>query len=248
MGVVTAVASKARRRGLGSLVDAIHEVRQPYLVRREHQDLRQLAHLLPFLLRRDSNCVDVGANIGTVLTLFEQAAPAGSHIAFEPLPQLAADLRHRFPRAAVHETALSDQAGEAEFLHVTELPAMSGLKSQEYPRPVSSQSLKVTVSTLSDALPRGYVPSLVKIDVEGAECDVIAGGLEVLALHKPLLVIEHYAGAGAEYDCNPDRLHELITQLGMEILDIDGRGPYEAWDLRRAYEAREIWTFVARPA
>jgi hypothetical protein len=125
---------------------------------------------------------------------------------------------------------------------------MSGLQRQEYPTAVTTETLRVTTQTLTQALPAGYVPSLVKIDVEGAECDVIAGGFEVLSVHQPILVIEHFAGAHDGYDGGPERLHELVSRLGMELLDIDGRGPYSAKALRTAYDAREIWTFVARPS
>jgi hypothetical protein len=79
---------------------------------------RQTVEVMRRVLRHDSSCVDMGAHTGEITQHMVTMAPAGTHYAFEPLPHLAAHLRQRFPGVLVHETALSDSDGEAEFQYV----------------------------------------------------------------------------------------------------------------------------------
>ena len=65
-----------------------------------------------FVLREDSNCIDVGANRGVILAEMCRVAPGGRHIAFEPTPIKARWLRKKFPEVQVEEVAVSDVAGE----------------------------------------------------------------------------------------------------------------------------------------
>jgi precorrin-6B methylase 2 len=37
-------------------------------------------------LKKDSNCIDIGANLGHILMEIVAAAPKGKHYAFEPIP------------------------------------------------------------------------------------------------------------------------------------------------------------------
>ncbi len=56
----------------------------------------------------------------------------------------------------------------AQFNYVRNLPGYSGLKRRAYPRPPDVEVLEVRTERLDDHLPEGYVPALIKIDVEGA--------------------------------------------------------------------------------
>ena len=89
---------------------------------------RYIAQILSYVLTESSCCVDVGCHVGTILEHFVRLAPRGHHYAYEALPDLAPDLRRRLPQVEVHEVAISDRAGEAEFHHVTCNPgtAVSG--------------------------------------------------------------------------------------------------------------------------
>jgi hypothetical protein len=58
------------------------------------------------VLARNGNSVDVGAHCGDILKALVKIAPAGSHWAFEPIPNLAAQLRKRFPGVQVEQVAL----------------------------------------------------------------------------------------------------------------------------------------------
>src|SRR5262245_20104910 len=89
---------------------------------------RDTERIMARVLRTDSCCADVGAHRGSLLEVMLQLAPRGRHFAFEPVPQLAAKLRRCFPRAEVHEVALSDVTGQDTFYHVVDDPGRSGLR------------------------------------------------------------------------------------------------------------------------
>lgn len=63
----------------------------------------KIAQVLALIARPNSNCIDVGAHRGAILSHIVRIAPLGRHVAFEPLPRFAASLRRKFPQVAVHE-------------------------------------------------------------------------------------------------------------------------------------------------
>jgi hypothetical protein len=69
-------------------------------------------------------------------------------------------------------------------------------------------------ATLDELAQRHFVPAFIKMDVEGAEADVLRGGQRTLA-HGPSLIIEVH-GVEAERDC----LRILGTQ-GYDVVAID---------------------------
>lgn len=137
------------------------------------------------MVRADSNCIDAGANQGRFLAHMVQRAPRGHHIAFEPIPALADALRTGFPDVEVHQAALYDEPGESTFTYVPEDTGYSGLRERAYPREFETEQITVPLERLDDVVPAGYVPHVLKVDVEGAELQVFRGGLETIARHKP---------------------------------------------------------------
>jgi FkbM family methyltransferase len=208
----------------------------------EHQRL-----LMSFCLAADANCVDVGAHGGALLREIVRCAPEGRHIAFEPLPAQAAGLRRDFPGVDVREVALSDQEGTMPFVHVETNPELSGLRERDYAADERLASITVDVQRLDDALPDGYVPALVKIDVEGAELLVLRGAAETLRAHRPIVLFEHGAGAAERYSSEPSAaIHALLGEVGLRIFDIDGGGPYSRERFVGMFH-RPLWTWVAHP-
>ncbi|TAM86504.1 MAG: hypothetical protein EPN43_10485, partial [Jatrophihabitans sp.] len=63
---------------------------------REGKDNRHLELLLGWLLRHDSNCIDVGAHEGRFLSHMVNRSPDGQHLAWEPIPHLAQQARKTF--------------------------------------------------------------------------------------------------------------------------------------------------------
>src|SRR5207249_1272465 len=112
----------AFRLGVGDRLREVKRAFEPPEVTRDRADNDRLRAILGAVLRPDSNCIDVGAHEGLFLADIVRLAPRGRHVAYEPLPEFAADLTRRFPGVDVRERALSDRPGEVEFVHVLTRP------------------------------------------------------------------------------------------------------------------------------
>src|SRR5215212_2301575 len=103
------------------VLDTLRRVRRRFLpahIRTDIRDTQLLVELLVEVLEPDSDCLDVGAHAGSVLREMVRLAPRGRHVAWEPLPTFAAQLREQFPRVEVREAALGDRAGTRTFAHM----------------------------------------------------------------------------------------------------------------------------------
>jgi len=233
------------------VISALHRVRRRFLpahVRADIRDTELLVALLEELLQPDSDCLDVGAHSGGVLRELVRIAPAGRHVAWEPLPELAARLRAAFPGVEVREAALSDRAGRRDFAHVVDDPGWSGFLARPNPADAVAETIAVEAERLDDTLPEGVNPAFVKIDVEGAEEQVLRGGLETLRRHRPVIAFEHGAGSAEHYGTTPEAIHRLLAgELGYAIHGLDGDGPYDEARFGELFASGERVNFVARP-
>jgi FkbM family methyltransferase len=160
-------------------------------------------------LSPDAIAIDVGAHVGLYNTVM--ARRALRVVAFEPAAEAAAQLRAlRFPNCHVIEAAVSDAVGQA----VLRTPLCNGAPSDALstiaPRnllatdPAEASIVERTVATTTlDSLPLSIVAaneqiSFVKIDVEGHEGAVIRGATNIIARHRPVLMIEIEARHGSD--------------------------------------------------
>jgi FkbM family methyltransferase len=214
-------------------------------LRRDWRDSEHLRLLLALSLAEDSNCIDVGSHQGAVLREILRAAPRGRHIAFEPLPEFHARLTAEFPHVDVRRVALSNRAGDATFTHVRTRPGYSGFRPRRYPGAEETETITVATETLDSSLPAGYVPALIKIDVEGAEGQVLEGAMRTIKEHAPTVVFEH-GTAAREYGTRPETIFGLLCdEAGLRIFDLEGNGPYSRTEFTAACERGRYWNFVA---
>ncbi len=205
------------------------------------------------VLRPDSNCIDVGCHKGEVLEAMLRLAPQGRHWGFEPIPGLHAQLLRQFgARAQILPFALADHDGKAQFQHVRNAPAYSGLKRRSYA--VSEpdiETLEVDLRRLDDLLPPETAVHLVKIDVEDAELGVLRGARQTLARHRPVVIFEFGLGASDFYGTTAQDLHELFNGLGMAVSTLKGfLNAQEGLGLRQFEEhfaRNDEYYFVAHP-
>lgn len=176
------------------------------------------------VLQRSSNCVDVGCHTGQMLEHMLQFSPDGAHLAFEPLPELAAGLRRKFGTVAVFEVALSDTNGKASFRHVVTRPAYSGLREREYPsKNEETQLIEVRTARLDGLVPSGGRIDFIKVDVEGAELQVFRGAVQTISRDKPYIVFEHGLGAADYYETRPEAVYDLLVgRCGLRISRLQG--------------------------
>ncbi len=236
---------KAVDVGLGPALKLVRDNVVP-TARRNRNDDRHLALLVSFVLQETSNCIDVGAHRGDVLRTILRHAPRGRHIAYEPLPHLAAALRTDFPSVEVRQAALADEPGILPFAYVRSRPAYSGLQDRVADTEEVEQ-IEVDVEVLDESLPADYEPSLIKVDVEGAEYRVFRGARKLISAHRPHLVFEFGAGA-RDFGTTADEMYTLVDgDLGMRIFDLDGNGPYTLPKFRDTFDTGRHFNFVAHP-
>lgn len=148
---------------------------------------RRTAQLLPRFIRRDSNCIDIGCHLGSVLQQMIRLAPAGRHVAIEPVPHMAAWLKGKFPRVAIHQVALSDRAGSASFIIDTRQSGYSHLAKDGG---AAGGAVEVQLARLDDLIPPGHRVDFIKMDVEGAELGALRGAARVLDESRPVILFE----------------------------------------------------------
>lgn len=210
--------------------------------------MQNLRRLIAFSLQADSCCIDVGAHRGAVLQEIVRVAPAGRHIAYEPLPHLAAALRSRFPSVEVHEAALSNRDGSSSFEHVRgDAEGCSGFVVCTLPPGYEAEvsHIEVRLERLDDVLGEGAPLRLLKVDVEGAEQQVFEGAARVLARTRPTVVFEHAYSASSAFGTTPLDVHGALSEAGLRIFDLDGNGPFEPAEFDEFSRRGDPVNFVA---
>jgi FkbM family methyltransferase len=165
------------------------------------------------------DAIDVGCHMGEVLAQILKYSPEGTHHAFEPIPAQAAWLQKKFPKAKVHEIAVSDHQGEVEFLHNLDNPAYSSLKDESGPG--NRKKIKVRVDTLENVVGTDHLLKFLKVDVEGGELGVFRGALQLIKKNKPVVVFEFTRHASAAFGTSPADIYDFLTnQAGLKIYSI----------------------------
>jgi len=191
-------------------------------------------------LRRDWNCLDIGAHVGSVFYQMTQIAPDGRHAMIEASAAKAQVLRDRFGADRVHEVAVSDTNGEVSFYENLDQPGFSSLAMRTSRGEV--REAKVRAVRLDDLLGDARF-DFIKIDVEGFEFPALKGGEALLRRCHPLIQFE--AGALGDADLS-DESAQLYDWLTGDL----GYGIYAAFDLyfnRPALSAAQFQSYRTYP-
>ena len=167
---------------------------------------------------------DVGANHGHYSWLALSQSQNIEVMAFEPDPKNLELLRFTVDHSSLNqvricEVALSDKEGKVSFHQDTLTSATGMIENGDTPwiekyLGRKANSIEVERSMLDSFCTPETKPSLIKVDVEGHELQVLRGGQECLQNYKPVLIVESF----------PPRQEEVIhflCQLGYEIRDAD---------------------------
>lgn len=158
-----------------------------------YYNLKRSGHLepemaiLPDLVGMGELALDIGANIG--LFSYVLAKLCRQVIAFEPNPECASVLRaYGAPNVRVENSGLSTEPGTLE-LHIPVLDGHSTTAFASFAQTYGNEKkVTVPVKRLDDYGFTGV--SFVKIDVEGFETEVLAGGAETFKREMPAILIE----------------------------------------------------------
>lgn len=164
-----------------------------------------LGDLAPHIVRAGDVVLDVGANIGQSAMVFcPLVGPLGRCLSFEPEPRAFDSLARLaaepdFQNLEPYCRAISDSAG-----HVV-LAVGSAQHARQASTVIGELAVTDRLGTISryrvetDTLDafcerRSLAPSVLKVDVEGAEARVFAGARRVIAAHRPVVVLEFGPG------------------------------------------------------
>lgn len=149
-----------------------------------------LEHSITRLVRPGMIAFDIGANRGQTAQLLSEAGAVT--YSFEPIPECIAQIEARnLPNVTIVETALSDEEGIAEF-HIDErLGAGMEASSLRVLEGVFGRTIQVPVTTIDTFVMKNAIaPDFMKIDVEGVEEKVFAGGMQTIFRHRPIIIFE----------------------------------------------------------
>ena len=172
-----------------------------------------------------SNCVDIGCHKGLFLRHIARLSPKGFHFAFEPIPRLYRNLEREFSseHIRIFPYALSSSAGVAKFHFNQDNPAFSGLRRRLYPSDDDRVTiLEVEMRTLDSVIPSGVSIDLIKLDVEGAEWDVLRGSSQTIERAHPTIVFEFGTGSSEYYGTTPDDIYAFLTHHGYRLFTLSG--------------------------
>jgi FkbM family methyltransferase len=136
---------------------------------------------------------DIGAHVGYTTLLF--ATHAGHVHAFELVPSVADEFLARTVAAnaltnvTIHRVGLSDEDRVVE-LPVSQTMMASLDRIRQGVRIERCHLVPLDSYAVEQHLPP---PSLIKIDVEGAEVHCLRGALELIRRHRPILVVEFHS-------------------------------------------------------
>jgi FkbM family methyltransferase len=189
------------------------------------------------VIRPGMTVIDIGANVGQMtLEMADLVGPRGRVVAIEPAPGNLACLRQHVEangfsdRVHIVRAACSATDGGSVTLHVALDQATSSSLGSGHtimgkpPLKTSFPGLRMTelaVPTVSvDQLcaMMKLEPSVIKIDVEGAELLVLEGARQTMRTHKPAVRVGFHPFAFVDAAAASASLVEMVGEVGYSVL------------------------------
>jgi len=178
-------------------------------------------------VRPGDTCVDVGGNLGYYCLLMANlVGPQGRVITFEPVEENIAVLKenlavNKIKNVELVNSALGAQPGTLSLIR-SEAGSISATPSiRGYAVEGEQSSIDVPVTTLDEYLEeKSWRPAVIKIDVEGAELEVLRGALNTLRVARPTVLVEVH---GWEEASTAD-VRDLFSSVGYQISLAGTRG------------------------
>ncbi len=217
-------------RGMRMKVDISKSMGESIYWRGAH-DWRPI-FVLDRYLKFGQTFIDVGANQGEYsIWAARKVAPSGSVIAFEPMDTLYKQLNENMRLNPFHnqlfkslKIGLSDKPGEMNLYG--KASSNEGVNTM-FPTAEHTELIqKIPLDTLDSQLEKLACKQVdfIKIDVEGAELQVLKGATETLVKHKPLLLIEVNEEASQAAGYTSDDILVFLRSFGYQFHEIGLRG------------------------
>jgi FkbM family methyltransferase len=177
------------------------------------------------LIREGDTVIEVGGHIGYVSLFFAKlAGDTGRVFVFEPgannLPYTTRNLQSarnvQLIRKAVSSTAgqmpfyLEDMSGQNNSL-VKDFWVFEGVAKSAFLKGQYREELVEVIILDQFVAEQGLAPAFLKIDVEGAEFDVLQGAISTIQSYKPVLMLE--------VNVRHKDIYEFVRENGYAIYD-----------------------------
>jgi FkbM family methyltransferase len=172
----------------------------------EFEDMSFLIHFL----RSEDIFFDVGANVGSY-TILASGLKKAKTIAFEPIDNTYNLLTQNIKLNQISQLVNSHNLGVGSIskkLHFT----FDQDTTNHVTTKATSKSKELEVVALDQFYPK-YKPSLIKIDVEGFEAEVLSGAANILNDNTLKAIIIELNGSGLKYGFNDNDIHEQLLAL-----------------------------------
>jgi FkbM family methyltransferase len=176
--------------------------------------------LMDRVMRRGALVVDVGASIGyNTVYASRRVGPTGRVVAIEPAADNLGVLRENIAtndlgNVVVRPVAAGRAHEVRDFFLRGETSAVNSLFPQSVYAAVTRIE-QVQVAPLDDLVEGD--PALVKIDVEGAELDVLGGMTRLLERSALQLIVEWHPGLQEAAGYAPDALPRALLERGLTL-------------------------------
>jgi FkbM family methyltransferase len=187
-------------------------------------------------LRPGDVLYDVGANVGFfTLQAARHVGPAGLVCAFEPVPGNVDAIRRNaqlndLANIRLFQLAVGRKQCMAEFL-LTQWDGGGSLCAAAVRQEQVVARATVPVASLDELIPSASLPgpTLVKIDVEGAEMDVLEGMSETIQRFNPILLYEVDDGDPGTLRRRWAALDDLVRGYGYAVHHLESSYPNRGW-------------------
>jgi FkbM family methyltransferase len=204
---------------------------------------RPVQDALAGLLRPGSVFFDVGANVGFLTLIGAKLVGArGVVYAFEPVPANIAALRRNvrlngFANVNLIEKAVSRAPGREKLILAVDSGG-AALAVADRP-PDEAGAMDVEVTSIDALIQDGRVrpPAVVKVDVEGAETQVLQGMAVTLDQYRPAVLYELDGPDEARVETKADQCCAFLVSHGYQISRLEDSYPGNRWRVRH-YLAR----------
>lgn len=178
------------------------------------------------LAKKGDVVFDVGGHHGLMAIVAGRVVgPEGNVISIEPNPWSRAELENNLKlnqalNVLVVPLAFSDKAGEVSFFAQQGTASWnSSLFNRFIGEGYTVKELKIPADTMDAYVNRsGYVPKVIKIDVEGAEFLVLKGAQETIRSHRPILIMEFNPDAARAAGTTIGAIVQLLRELNYQLV------------------------------
>jgi FkbM family methyltransferase len=171
---------------------------------------------------------DVGSNVGLYSCFACKKAQLEEIVAFEPQPEVNARLKENIEqngcadKTKIIKGVLAAEGGKQNLVVDESVPATGATTHSMSPN-ADGERIEVRAYTVDELITQNACssPDVMKIDVEGAEYEVLQGMSQVLSKSPPRAIFVEIHDQVKHFGATPDEVKSLLREAGylLEVLD-----------------------------